>query len=193
VYVIGFRGDQIRRAVGDGTEFGLAVSYVDEGDQLHGTGGALRFALDSAALAGAFGLLYGDSYLPIDLAPVWSAFVDGGHLALMTVLRNEDRWDRSNVVLDKDVVTLYEKHPEARDPRMAWIDYGFSAFVRDVVGGIPAGASADLGETFRELSERGQLAGYEVSERFYEAGSPEGVSELERFLAADVNRNELKP
>ncbi len=34
--------------------FGLAVSYVDEGEHLRGTGGALRFALDAGALPEVF-------------------------------------------------------------------------------------------------------------------------------------------
>ena len=109
VYVIGFRGDQIRRAVGDGSQFGLTVSYVDEGDRLRGTGGALRFAHDTGALDHLFGVLYGDSYLPIDLDPVWAAFDSSGCPALMTVLRNEDRWDRSNAVFADGRVINYDK------------------------------------------------------------------------------------
>ncbi len=34
----------------------------------------------------------------------------------------------------------------------------------------------------RDLSRKGKLAGYEVSERFYEAGSPEGLRELKEYL-----------
>ena len=67
VYVIGHLGSQIRAAVGDGDAFGLGVSYVDEGESLRGTGGALRFAHDRGTLPDVFGVLYGDSYLPIDL------------------------------------------------------------------------------------------------------------------------------
>ena len=183
VYVVGHRGAQLREVVGDGTAFGLRVSYVDEGDELHGTGGALRVALDAGALPTVFGVLYGDSYLPFDLGPVWAAFDAAARPALMTVHRNEDRWDRSNAVLEGGLVVLYDKRPEARDERMAWIDYGFSVLRREVVDEIPAGAVVDLAEIYRELSARGDLAGYEVAERFYEAGSPEGLADLERHLA----------
>ena len=183
VYVVGHRAAQIRDAVGDGSEFGLGVSYVDEGDELHGTGGALRVALDRGALGEAFGVLYGDSYLPTELAPIWAAFAASGRPALMTVHRNEDRWDRSNAVLEDGLVVVYDKRPEARDPRMAWIDYGFSVLRRTVVDGIPAGTTVDLAEIYGTLSARGELAGHEVAERFYEVGSPEGVADLERHLA----------
>lgn len=182
VYVVGFRGEQIRAAVGDGGAFGLAVTYVDEGERLHGTGGALRFALDAGALADVIAVLYGDSYLPIDLAPVWAAFEASGRPALMTVLRNDDRWGRSNAVFERGSVVLYDKRPPHRDPRMAWIDYGLTVLRRDVVGRIPSGAVVDLGDIYRDLSLRGDLVGYEVSTRFYEVGSPEGVAELEQYL-----------
>jgi NDP-sugar pyrophosphorylase family protein len=159
------------------------VSYVDEGDELHGTGGALRVALDRGALAEVFGVLYGDSYLPTELAPVWDAFAASGCPALMTVHRNEDRWDRSNAVLEAGLVVRYDKRSEARDERTKWIDYGFSVLRRHVVEDIAAGATVDLADVYGRLSARGELAGYEVSERFYEAGSPEGVADLERHLA----------
>ena len=184
VYVTGFRGEQIRREVGDGSRFGLAVSYVDEGARLHGTGGALRVAYDAWALDEAFGVLYGDSYLPVDLHPVLAAFHSSGCPALMTVLRNDDRWDASNAVFEDGRVISYDKRARNRDPRMRWIDFGFSLLRRALVEAIPSGAVRDLGDVYRELSLRGELAGFEVGTRFYEIGSPEGVAELESYLAS---------
>jgi N-acetyl-alpha-D-muramate 1-phosphate uridylyltransferase len=183
VYVVGHLGEQIREAVGDGSDFGLGVAYVDEGDELHGTGGALRVALDLGALPEVFGVLYGDSYLPTELGPIWEAFAASDLVALMTVHRNEDRWDRSNAVLEAGLVVVYDKRPEAHDERMKWIDYGFSVLHRGVVEGIPAGTTGDLADVYGGLSSRGELGGYEVAERFYEAGSPQGVVDLERHLA----------
>lgn len=187
VYVIGFRGEQIRSAVRDGTEFGLAVSYVDEGDQLHGTGGALRFAHDAGALHDIFGVVYGDSYLPIDLCPVWAAFDSSDSPALMTVLRNEDLWDRSNAVFEDGRVVMYDKRIDVRDTRMQWIDYGLSVLRREVVESIPiGGAPCDLGDVYRELSLQGNLAGFEVTTRFFEVGSIEGVTALESLLRSSA-------
>jgi len=188
VYVVGYRAAQIRDAVGGGDAFGLKVTYVDEGDKLHGTGGALRVALDEGALPPTFGVLYGDSYLPIELEPVFAAFDATERPALMTVYRNDDRWDQSNAVLEDGVVTLYDKRPEARDSRMAWIDYGFSVLRREVVEAVPREAVVDLAEMYRSLTLGRDLAGFEVRERFYEVGSRVGRTELERHLAADVVR-----
>ncbi len=130
--------------------------------------------------------LYGDSYLPLDLTPVWGAFRTAERPALMTVHRNEDRWDQSNAVVEDGMVVLYDKRPEHREPRMAWIDYGFAVLRREVVEEIPRGAVADLGDVYRDLSSRGDLAAYEVFTRFYEAGSLDGLVELERYLSTPV-------
>ena len=180
MYCIGYRGDLIREAIGDGGRFGLEVAYVDEGAELRGTGGALRLALDEGVLDETFAVLYGDSYLPIALPPVWQAFSETDLPALMTVLHNENRWDRSNVRFEDGRVTLYEKGGSGAE----YIDYGLSVLERRIVAErIPADAVADLADLYRELSIESSLAGFEVSERFYEVGSPAGLADLERHLA----------
>ena len=100
VLSIGHRGDMLRDHVGDGARFGLRVAYVDEGADLRGTAGALRLALSRGALAEAFLVTYGDAFLPIDFGAVFEAFRRAGQPALMTVFRNEGRWDTSNVVFE---------------------------------------------------------------------------------------------
>jgi NDP-sugar pyrophosphorylase family protein len=183
-YCIGYRGDMLRDHVGDGARFGLDVSWVDEGSQLRGTGGALRLALDQGALDDAFFVLWGDAYLPIEVASVEDAWRRSGLPALMTVLRNEGRWDSSNVIYADGRVALYDKsRPEDRRSEMHWIDYGLSVLTREVVNErIESGAVADLANVMRDLSRAGLLAGFEVTQRFYEVGSPEGVRDLEAHL-----------
>jgi len=178
VYCIGYRGDQIRDYVGSGERWGLQVMYVDEGSDLRGTGGALRLAYDAGVLRESYAVLYGDSYLRLDLPRVHEAFRASGLPALMTVLRNEGSWDKSNADFDGTRVTAYSKI--AGD--FEWIDYGLSILTADVAAEIPNNEPADLAEVFTRLSGEGRLAGLEIADRFYEIGSPQGLAELERFL-----------
>jgi NDP-sugar pyrophosphorylase family protein len=144
----------------------------------------LRLALDERVLDDSFFVLYGDSFLPVKFAPVWSAFEASGSPALMTVLKNQGRWDRSNVIYSEGRVSLYAKNAEpSTQARMQYIDYGLSILRRDALAGI-AETIFDLSAVFHRLSLEGQLAGYEVTERFYEIGSPEGLSDLEKYLAS---------
>jgi NDP-sugar pyrophosphorylase family protein len=177
VYCIGHQGDKIRRYWQTEPSPVPSLRFVDEGEQLRGTAGALRLALAEGVLDESFFVLYGDSFLPIDFAPVWQAFESGRAPALMTVLHNEGRWDSSNVVYSNGLVTLYEKR--SSHPEMRYVDYGLSAFRRSV---IEQSAEADLSALFHRLSLSGVLAGYEVTERFYEIGSPQGLRDLELLL-----------
>lgn len=180
---IGYRGAQVRDHVGDGRRFGLRIRYVDEGASLRGTGGALRLALDRRLLPDAFFVLYGDSYLKLDLADVERVWRESGLPALMTVFPNGDRWDQSNAAFEHGLVLRYDKgHRERHGPRMRWIDYGLSILTSDVVReGVPEGA-ADVADLFRTLAREGKLAGYEARHRFYEIGSPDGLAALEAHL-----------
>lgn len=184
VLSIGYRGDMIRSAVGDGRAFGLAVRYSDEGERLLGTGGAVRFAIDADLLDPGFLLLYGDSYLPIDPRPVW-IFSGEGHHPTMTVLKNDGRWDRSNVRYGGGRVQLYDKtHPDPAAAGICYIDYGLSVLTRDCVSRhIPPGATADLSNIFAAESRAGRLLGFEVYERFYEIGSVQGIRDFTAFAA----------
>jgi histidinol-phosphate phosphatase family protein len=188
VLCIGHGGERLRDHVGDGARFGLPVRYVDEGQDLRGTAGALRLALDRGALADSFLLTYGDSFLPVDFGAVWRSFREAGRPALMTVFENRGRWDTSNVIFDGQRVTLYDKHHRTRPPAdFSYIDYGLSALDRRLVADqIPAQGKADLADLFLALSQRGDLGGFEVHERFYEIGSPAGLREFRDWMARRV-------
>jgi NDP-sugar pyrophosphorylase family protein len=184
VYCIGHKGAQIVDAVGDGSAWGLRVRYVSEGDDLKGTGGALRLALDTTHLNDAFFVLYGDSFLPIAYPPVIARYAEAGRLALMTVLRNDNRWDRSNVLYTPPIVSLYDKKcDDYTRLKMTHIDYGLQVLSRKLlVDRIPADTVVDLADVLHRLSREGELAGYEVTERFYEVGSLAGIEDFSRYV-----------
>jgi NDP-sugar pyrophosphorylase family protein len=178
VYSIGHQGDLIRSYWDEEPSPVSKIRYVDEGERLRGTAGALRLAREQGVLDERFFVIYGDSFLPVEFKPIWQAFQASGQPALMTVLRNEGRWDRSNVVYENGKVGLYDKTGAAC---MRYIDYGLSCFRRDV---FDDSTHSDLAALFHELSVQGKLAGFEVHERFYEIGSPAGLRDLEQYLEA---------
>ena len=187
VLSVGYRGDMLRDHVGDGARFGLAeVRVVDEGTALRGTAGALRLALDQGVLEDAFLVTYGDSFLPVDFGDVWGRFRAAARPALMTVFRNEGKWDTSNVIFEDGAIVLYDKHHRVRPAAdFPFIDYGLMAFARRTVADeIPAAGKADLADLLHALSRRGDLAGMEMSDRFYEIGSPAGLEDLAQWLRA---------
>jgi NDP-sugar pyrophosphorylase family protein len=179
VLCVGHLGDMIRTYVGTGLNWQIEVDYSFDGPALLGTGGALRRAIPK--LGGAFFVLYGDSYLLCDFAAVEQAFVSSDKPALMTVLRNEDKWDTSNVEYRDGLVLRHDK--ENRTSNMRYIDYGLSALRAGVLEDFKSGEAFDLSDLFMHLAQHRQLAGHEVHERFYEIGSPSGIAETNQYLS----------
>ena len=125
-------------------------------------------------------MLYGDSYLPLDYAAVGRAFLASGRLGLMTVYENRGAYEASNVWFEDGHLRLYSKQEKL--PQMHHVDYGLGVFRAAAFAGCPRDAVVDLAAVQSDLSRRGELAGYEVAERFYEIGSPAGLQELDRRL-----------
>jgi NDP-sugar pyrophosphorylase family protein len=175
---IGYLGEMIQAEVGDGSKFGLNVTYSPDGPVLLGTGGALKQALPF--LEDKFFVLYGDSFLPVNFAAVEKAFFESKKLALMTVLENGDRWDKSNVLFRAGELVEYNKH--APRSEMAFIDYGLGVLSSSTLDSFALGQKFDLAELYHSLSLQGQLAGYEVHKRFYEIGSHSGLKETETYF-----------
>jgi NDP-sugar pyrophosphorylase family protein len=176
----GYHGDQLERAFGDGAALGVSISYRHDGPVLLGTGGALRNAMD--LLEDEFFVLYGDTFLDIDYGEVERAFRSSGKPALMTVLRNQGRWDASNVIFADGRLVRYDK--KDRVPEMEFIDYGLAALRKEIIAELPHGEPQDLAGLYSRLVREGRMTGHEVFQRFYEIGTPRGLAETEAWLAA---------
>jgi NDP-sugar pyrophosphorylase family protein len=178
ILLVGHLGEAIQDRFGDGSELGMSLEYSFDGPTLLGTGGAIRRAL--ALLPEEFFVLYGDSYLPCDYAAIQDAFLQSKREGLMTVYRNEGQFDTSNVEFDGTEILRYDK--EDRTPAMHHIDYGLEVFHRRVFAGVAEGQRIDLAAICQELLRKGQLAAFEVPERFYEIGSLAGIRDTANFL-----------
>jgi N-acetyl-alpha-D-muramate 1-phosphate uridylyltransferase len=163
---------------------GMSIQFSFDGPRLLGTAGALRKA--APLLGDAFFVLYGDSYLRCDYAAVQRAFLRSGQQGLMTVYENRGRWDASNVEYVDGRIAAYDK--ASSTPRMRYIDYGLGALTSRTLDLVPAHEPSDLARLYQRLVSQGQLAGFEVSERFYEIGSIEGLTELRALLASPSDR-----
>jgi NDP-sugar pyrophosphorylase family protein len=178
VWCVGYLGEQIRDALGSGRRWSLQLQYAFDGQRLLGTGGALRRALP--LLGEAFLVLYGDSYLECDYGAIGQAFVESDQLGLMTVLRNDNAWDRSNVEFTNGQIVRYDKRTQTSE--MHHIDYGLGALRAVAFDAYPLDQPLDLETVYQDLLAAKQLIGYEVSGRFYEIGSPRGLEETRQYL-----------
>jgi NDP-sugar pyrophosphorylase family protein len=182
VICLGHLGDQIVRHFGDGRTYGLTISYSSEESPL-GTAGALKRA--QHLLDDRFFAMYGDSYLLLDFHQVMAFFNSCNKLALMTVHKNYDRYDKSNAVVEGNLVKAYSKTEKSKD--MVYIDYGLNILSRECLDLVPEDQPYSLEELFTKLIQREELLAYEITERFYEIGSLEGLQEFEIFAKNRLN------
>jgi NDP-sugar pyrophosphorylase family protein len=186
IFCVGYLGEQIHASLGDGGLWGMHLEYVFDvipttgsEPKLLGTGGAIRHALP--LLGDEFLVLYGDTYLLCDYTAVVGAFQRSGKLGLMTVFRNVNQWDRSNLLFSGNKILLYDKRKPI--PDMQHIDYGLGVFHAQAFRTYSGNHLFDLADVYQDLIRRDELAGYEVTQRFYEIGSSSGLEETRKFLS----------
>jgi len=177
VICIGYLGERIVEEIGS-ERFGIRIAYSDDGPHLLGTLGAIRAA--APMLGPRFLVLYGDTYLRIDYAAAATAWEHSGLPGMMTVLRNDGRWDVSNAIFERDRVVAYDKQRPV--PAMRWIDYGLGGLERAGLDRVRPG-TRDLADLYQQLARDGQLFGFEATERFFEIGTPAALAETSEFLA----------
>lgn len=186
ILCVGYLGEQIEDYFGNGKKLGVNIKYSYENKQLLGTGGAIRNTLD--LLSNYFFVLYGDSYLNVNYKEIYNYFLKVNYHALLVIYKNNNKWDKSNVMFKDGIVEIYDKNNYI--PEMEFIDYGLSILSKRIVMRIPKNVGYDLANLYKDLSEEKKLAGYEVLERFYEIGSKEGLKEFENYIKEKGNNHD---
>lgn len=181
----GYLSKQMEGFIGDGNQCGLSVKFSVDGGKLLGTGGAIKKALP--LLGDIFFIMYGDTYLNIDFKSISDFFLSQNKKGLMTVLRNKDQWDKSNIVFKNGKIIKYGKKEKTTD--MEYIDFGLSMLRKSAFDEIGNEEVFDLAEVYKSLIEKEQMIGYEVKSRFYEIGSAQGLAETEEYLLSLSKEN----
>lgn len=173
-----YKAAQIRRFLGDGSRFGVRISYSYDGEEPKGTAGALKGA--AKKLEEEFIMMNGDSYVPVDFALLMRRFHDVSPQAMMVVYKNYNRYDKSNVVLNDGLIVKYSRKERPAD--MVYIDAGVTLFHKSVLDLIPDGCFYPLDKVYLALIERRQLRAFETKRRFYEIGSFEGLKDFGNYV-----------
>lgn len=178
VICTGHFSNLIQEYVGNGRDFGLNVKYSYDGKNLLGTGGAVKKATQS--LQDYFFILYGDSYLDISFEDLYKYYLANGKKPVMSLIKNNNMWDKSNIIFNKKKITCYEKN--SKNKEMQYIDYGLSILNKSDFEQNSYGEIFDLSELFTDLARENKLLGYEYKKRFYEIGSTSGINDLSLYL-----------
>lgn len=168
VLLTGFRHEVIETHFGDGSRFGLEISYSRENEP-QGTGGALRDA--GALLESRFILTFGDVLRRFD----YDRFVRDHQHNCLAVYR---RVSAGNTDVEGGQVVRFDK----RAPELPFVDAGFSVMDSSTLTLLPPAGPCSFEEiVYANLAPRGELECEIVDLDFFDIGTPE---ELARTRAA---------
>ncbi len=182
VLCVGYRSHMIKDYFGNGKRFGVNIIYSDEGENLLGTGGALKNA--EPLLEDVFFLMYGDSYLLFDYRGIESYYKKLRNFCLLVVYKNHNLYDNSNIGIEDGLVTIYDKTNP--DGKLNYIDAGLSILSKEILNQIPSDRPSPLEELYQKIIAKGEMLAYKVNQRFYEIGSLQGLKEFENLIKSRI-------
>jgi histidinol-phosphate phosphatase family protein len=176
------RHEKISEYFGDGSHFGVNLTYVIEVDP-RGTSGALRDAL--YRLDDRFLVIYGDTFLDVDLRKLWRAHEASGADGTLFLHPNDHPQDSDLIEIQESGsvrAILPYPHPgglEVRNLVNAALYVLERAGLEDVT---PAEGKADIAKhMFPRMLELGRrLYGYVSPEYIKDMGTPERLDKVER-------------
>ena len=181
---IGHYGDQIINYFNKNRIKKVNITFSQDGKELLGTGGAIKKIFKK--YKGSFIILYGDSFLPIDFSKIIEAFEASNKDVLLTVYKNNNKYDKSNVkILNKKI--YYNKNYKDKD--MNYIDYGVSVINSAVIKKYHFGKIFDLSDLFNKLCIDDKMDYKIIKKRFYEIGSYKGINEFKSFIKKNAKKN----
>lgn len=106
---VGYLGNKIKDHFGDGSKFGVKITYIDEKKDL-GTGGALKLAM--ANFAEPFLMLWGDVLIDIDLADLIEFHLEKSSLMTVALTSVADPTEYGSVRLHRDMIVEHREKPK---------------------------------------------------------------------------------
>jgi histidinol-phosphate phosphatase family protein len=175
------RYEKIYEYFGDGSKFGVCISYVIE-EMPRGTAGALRDALPF--LSKRFLVMYGDTYIDVDLQKFWNRHALSGSVGTLFLHPNDHPQDSD--IVDIDILGTVRNifpypHPEGFEARNL-VNAALYVLERDGLEDVtPKDGKADIAKDMfpRMLASERSLHGYISSEYIKDMGTPERLDKVE--------------
>jgi len=189
--VVGDTHEEIEAAVGDGSRFGLAVTYIPQEAPL----GLAHAVLISEAFLGAepFVMYLGDNLLKEGIAPFVRAFEQSAPDALILLQKVKDPGEYGIAELkDGRVVQLVEKPAEPKSDLALVGVYLFTPVVFESVKAIAPSARGELEITdaIQHMIDRGlRVEPHTVTGWWKDTGKLEDMLEANRLILGTIERD----
>lgn len=193
IMITGHLGDRIEAYIGDGSKWGIQISYIRETEPL-GSAGALYYLKDRCSKD--ILLIFGDVMFDID----WERFIGfhekTGGLVTLLVHPNSHPQDSDLVVLDDDskVLSFDYKNRIRNYFYENCVNAGIYILSAEVLERFSKVQKTDLEkDILLPLIEEGKVYGYRTPEYVKDAGTPERFQRVSREQQEGIwNRKNLK-
>ena len=172
---VGHFGEKIKKELIKSRFKHMNIQFSSDGKKSKGTGGALKKAFNK--LDNIFFLIYGDTYPLVDFKKASKSFFEKKSHFTICIIRNKNRWDRSNIVIKDNKIIDYNKS----SLKAKYIDYGVSIVNKNIFKSIKK-LKFDLNLVYNLLIEDKKLDYFIEKKRFYEIGSFDGIKSFQKKL-----------
>ncbi len=179
--------EKITSYFGDGSKFGVKITYSPE-PELLGTAGGVK-KMECELLNGTFLVFYGDNLVRVNFAPLVEFHRARKAVATVALFASPEPWTGGVVETDSNgrVLRFVEK-PDRKQVSTNLISAGIFVLEPSVLGTIPAGQFYDFGkDVFPKLLADGRPV-YAMQPEAYiqDVGTPERLAKAQRDFERGV-------
>ena len=176
ILAVGHMRDKIKNHYGDGTKFGIKLSYIEETTPL-GTAGPLR--LGKKMLDDTFIASNGDELKDLNIEEMYKVHRDNHALVTIALTTVQDPSQYGVARLSGSKILEFVEKPKKEDAPSNLINSGFYIIEPEVIDLIPRGFSMLEKDVFPKLAKQGKLFGYPFSGQWFDTGN---IKRYERAL-----------
>lgn len=177
--LIGHLGEKIVSHFGDGSRFGVKITYIKERKE-QGTAAPLRQA-EQYLKRSPFLMLYGDVLIDINVRDFVEFHHSHGGTGTIAVTSSDKPYDFGVVKLHGSKIASFREKPERKKGVSHFINAGAFVFNPDIFKYVPrTGYSMLERDVFPKLIDAGKLYGYPFEGKWFDVGTPEIYDEVLR-------------
>ena len=176
VLCVGHLKDSIKGYFGNGSEFGVNITYIEEDEPL-GTAGPLK--LGRKNLKESFIVSNGDELKNINIPRMFRLHKRKNALATIALTTVEDPSRYGVARLDGSRIVEFVEKPKREDAPSNLINAGFYILEPEVIDMIPDGFSMLEKDVFPQLAKLGRLRGFPFAGQWFDIGT------IERYKLAE--------
>jgi NDP-sugar pyrophosphorylase family protein len=180
---VGFKADKIKEYFGDGSKFGVNISYCVEDEPL-GTGGAIKKA--ATGINETFIAINGDNLADFNWTEIINAHKRNNAKITLGLYPVEDVTKFGIARLDGEKLIEFIEKPTVEQAPSNLNNAGAYVFEPEALDVLPQGKSSIEYDCFEKLSSKGVVYAYEHKNQWFP------TDDLEKYKKADQNFNPIQ-